>query len=220
MIGSSEKIFKFLEKWKYVFIITGLIALTVIILTAINGYLDNKEDELRGYYEGKLAEATAEAVILTDEIAHKTKYIEQLEAENIILIETRVVDERRLLVLLAQVEELQAEEPIQPELENEPLVVNLRLQIERMSLVIERQEKIIQGNDEIIFNLNQTYRSQLIISEDYKKLYENEQELHALAMTRLDVAQSRIRGLRFGSTIKNGIIVAVIGAGAYLLLRD
>jgi len=213
-----EKTLEFLVKWKYAFVVAGLIVLTVIVLGAINNYLGNKEDELRGYYEGKLAEATAEKAILTEEIAHKTAYIAQIDAENEILLETRVHDERRLLVLLAQVEELQAEEPIQPELEIEPLVVNLRLQIERMTLVIERQEKIIIGNDEMIFNLTQKYSAQLIISEDYKKLYENESELHSLAVKRLTVSENRIKGLRFGSKIKTGIMVAVIGAGAYLLI--
>ena len=212
------KILEFLIKFKTVFVVAGLIILTAIIIGALDNYYDTKSDELRGYYEGKLAEHTVEAAILTEEIAHKTRYIGQLEAENILLIETRIRDERKANLLLAEVERLQATEPAQPELEREPLLLNLREQIHKLTLAVNSQEQIIQGNDKIIFNLKQTYSSQLIISGNYLSLYESEKELHSLALTRLAVTESRIRGLRFGSKFKTGVIILGVGAIAYLLL--
>ena len=145
------KILEFLIKFKVVFIVAGLIILTVIIVGALGNYYDTKSDELRGYYEGKLDEAKVEALILTEEIAHKTEYIAQLETENILLIETRIKDERRANLLLAEVERLQAIEPSQPELEDEPLVINLREQVYNLTLAVDAKEQIIQGNDKIIF---------------------------------------------------------------------
>jgi len=212
------KILEFLIKFKVVFIVAGLIILTVIIVGALGNYYDTKSDELRGYYEGKLDEAKVEALILTEEIAHKTEYIAQLETENILLIETRIKDERRANLLLAEVERLQAIEPSQPKLEDEPLVINLREQVYNLTLAVDAKEQIIQGNDKIIFNLTEKYNAQLVISYDYKKLYETEKELHALAIDRLKVADSRIRGLRFGSKLKTVGIIAGLGAIGYLLL--
>jgi hypothetical protein len=119
----------------------------------------------------------------------------------------------------AEIERLRAEEPIQPELEVEPLVINLREQIARMSLVIQNQEQIIQGNDKIIFNLVHKYEAQVLISDDYKTMFESQLELHALAIDRLRIAENRIRGLRFGSTIKTVGVLAGVGTIAYLLLR-
>ena len=115
-------------------------------------------------------------------------------------------------------ERLQAIEPSQPKLEDEPLVINLREQVYNLTLAVDAKEQIIQGNDKIIFNLTEKYNAQLVISYDYKKLYETEKELHALAIDRLKVADSRIRGLRFGSKLKTVGIIAGLGAIGYLLL--
>ena len=133
------------------------------------------------------------------------------------LIVTRINQERRILQLSSQREELKESEPVQPELESEPLVINLRAQIEKMSLIIYEQEQIIQGNDKIIFSLKEQYSAQLKITEDYKQLYENEKRLHSLAVKRLSVTEDRVRGLRFGHQLKNAGLVIVVGTLIYVI---
>ena len=201
-------------------IIVGIAVVLFLTLTVIKscGIVD-KYSELTGQYNALKALYDKDTAILTEEIAHKNECIAQIDAENEILLETRIHQEQQVALLNAQLERLIYVEPDQPELESEPLVINLRAQIAKMSLVVNEQANIINNNDEIIFNLTQKYKSQLIISTDYKKLLDNEVELHILAVERIDILENRIRGLRFGSTVKTVGVLAGVGAVAYLLLR-
>ena len=205
---------------KRLLLFAGIILAVILVLTVIRSCtITDKYSVLVGEYNALKARYDIDTKVLTEEIGHQNEIIEAAQREIELLLETRVENERRLSVYKAQLEELVYEEPVQPELEHEPLVVNLRQQIAKMSLVISEQEQIIRGNDKIIFNLTEKYKAQLVISEDYKRLYENEVQLHSLAMERVKLLESRVRGLRFGTQLKNGVIVAAIGIGAYLLLR-
>jgi hypothetical protein len=201
----------------YVFVV--LVGLLLLGFRACDSHYKQRAAELKGQYELLLTTADKEKADLTEHIAQMTDAIEMAQREIVLLIETRVEQERVVAVQSAEIERLRAEEPIQPELEVEPLVINLRGQIARMSLVIQNQEQIIQGNDKIIFNLVHKYEAQVLISDDYKTMFESQLELHALAIDRLRIAENRIRGLRFGSTIKTVGVLAGVGTIAYLLLR-
>jgi len=212
-----------MEKYKkYIpYVLVVLVGLLLLWgFRACDNHYKQQAAELKGQYELLLTTADKEKADLTEHIAQMTDAIEMAQREIVLLIETRVGQECVVAVQSAEIERLRAEEPVQPELEAEPLVINLREQIARMSLVIQNQEQIIQGNDKIIFNLVQKYESQVLISADYKKMFDSQLELHALAIDRLRIAENRIRGLRFGSTIKTVGVLAGVGTIAYLLLRE
>ena len=208
-------ILKEISKWRWVIIALAVLTVAVLVNRACTS--DSKAEYWKGQYESLRELTDVEKDILLADIGHKNKVIEDAQKEIELLIITRVDQERRILLLSAQREDLVTEEPEQPELESEPLVVNLRAQIERMSLIIREQELVIHGNDKIIFSLKEQYSAQLKITEDYQKLYENEKRLHSLAVKRLSVTENRVRGLRFGHQLKNAGLVIVVGTLIYVI---
>ena len=209
------KFMDYVKKFRWV-ILAGIMLIGIFMLTRACGG-DSEGEYWKGQYDALKEKADITRDILLADISDQREYIEKLEETNILLIETRIRQERRISVLEFERQDLVTSEPSQPELESEPLVVNLRAQIKKMSLIIYEQEQIIQGNDKIIFNLKKQYSAQLTISEDYQKLYENEQRLHSLAVKRLSVSENRIRGLRFGHSLKNAGFVIVIGTLIYVI---
>ena len=208
-------IIKEVGKWRWV--ILALVLLTVAILVNRACTSDADSQYWKGQYDSLKEITDIESDILLADIDKLHGVIEDAQKAIELLTITRVEQERRINLLEFERQDLVESEPSQPELESEPLVINLRAQIAKMSLVIYEQEQIIRGNDEIIFNLVEKYEAQLIISEDYKKLYENEQRLHFLAVKRLSVTENRVRGLRFGHSLKNAGFVIVIGTLIYVI---
>jgi len=208
-------IIKEVGKWRWV--ILALVLLTVAILVNRACTSDAESQYWKGMYDSEKELSDIKSDILLADIDKLNGVIESAQKAIELLTITRVEQERRINLLEFERQDLVESEPSQPELESEPLVINLRAQIAKMSLVIYEQEQIIRGNDEIIFNLVEKYEAQLIISEDYKKLYENEQRLHFLAVKRLSVTENRVRGLRFGHSLKNAGFVIVIGTLIYVI---
>ena len=208
-------ILKEISKWRWVIIALAVLTVAVLVNRACTS--DSKAEYWKGQYDSLKEITDIESDILLSDIDKLNGVIEDAQKEIELLIITRVDQERRILLLTAQREDLVTEEPEQPELESEPLVVNLRAQIERMSLIIREQELVIHGNDKIIFSLKEQYSAQLKITEDYQKLYENEKRLHSLAIKRLSVTENRVRGLRFGHQLKNAGLVIVVGTLIYVI---
>jgi predicted nucleic acid-binding Zn-ribbon protein len=110
--------------------------LVIAVLAALSVYL--LDQYLKARAEGKAyrekAEATEQALAatlgrvsaLTSEIAQRDRRIEGLE-------EIIVQNVSTIRALQGQLEDAQAAEPEQPELESEPLVVNLRFQIKTLT---------------------------------------------------------------------------------------
>lgn len=211
------KILELIRKWAWLilaFCVVGLLALIYQSCT-----VDATAEYYKGKYAAEMELRAAENDIHSARIEELLIVIEARDTEIESLIETRIENERERIVLLARIERLQAEEPVQPELETEPLVINLRAQILELTLVVDTQEQIIQGSNKIIFNLTEKYNAQVGISDSYRAMYENEKELHRLAIDRLKIADRRIASLRFTGNAKNVLVVVAGGAIAYLLLK-
>ena len=211
------KILEIIRKWAWLilaFCVVGLLALIYQSCT-----VDATAEYYKGKYAAEMELRSAENDIHSARIEELLIVIEARDTEIESLIETRIENERERIVLLARIERLQAEEPVQPELETEPLVINLRAQILELTLVVDTQEQIIQGSNKIIFNLTEKYNAQVGISDSYRSMYENEQALHRLAIDRLKIADKKIASLRFTGNVKNTLVVVAGGAIAYLLLK-
>ena len=205
-----------IRKWAWVIITVAVIIIALLFYDSCRA--NTKSEYYKGKYEAEYTLREAENSAATERIEYLEGEIEGRDAEIHTLIETRIEHERNMSLLYAKYELLLHDEPEQPELESEPLVVNLRAQVRQLSLVIDSQELIIQGNDEIIFNLTQKYQAQLKISGEYKKMYDSEVALHVLAIKRLKVADKHISSLRFTGNVKNVLVIAG-GVMAYLLLK-
>ena len=211
------KILELIRKWAWLilaFCVVGLLALM---------YQSCTVDATAEYYKGKYA---AEMELRAAENDIHAKHIEELGIEKEVLDmeinqlkeENAAIDNDRR-VTKKKLADVLAEEPIQPELEEEPLVINLRQQVRLLTFVLEGAEKELENKDKIIFNLTEKYNAQVGISDSYRAMYENEKELHRLAIDRLKIADRRIASLRFTGNAKNVLVVVAGGAIAYLLLK-
>jgi len=211
------KILELIRKWAWLilaFCVVGLLALM---------YQSCTVDATAEYYKGKYA---AEMELRAAENDIHAKHIEELGIEKEVLDmeinqlkeENAAIDNDRR-VTKKKLADVLAEEPVQPELEEEPLVINLRQQVRLLTFVLEGAEKELENKDKIIFNLTEKYNAQVGISDSYRAMYENEKELHRLAIDRLKIADRRIASLRFTGNAKNVLVVVAGGAIAYLLLK-
>ena len=211
------KILEIIRKWAWLilaFCVVGLLALI---------YQSCTVDATAEYYKGKYA---AEMELRSAENDIHAKHIEELGIEkealdmeiNQLKEENAAIDNDRR-VTKKKLADVLAEEPVQPELEEEPLVINLRQQVRLLTFVLEGAEKELENKDKIIFNLTEKYNAQVGISDSYRAMYENEKELHRLAIDRLKIADRRIASLRFTGNAKNVLVVVAGGAIAYLLLK-
>lgn len=204
---------------RWVLVVLALVLLTASFLVIRSCTGDSTAQYWRGQYDSLKEVTDIEKDILLSDIDKLNDTIDLAQKEIEMLIVARVDQERQVMLLSAQREKLIIEEPIQPELESEPLIINLREQIKKMSLVIYEQEKIIQTNDKIIFNLTTKYQAQLKISNNYKSLYDGEKELHSLALKRLSVTEKQVKWLKFGGTLKNGVILGVVAYSIYSIVK-
>jgi len=99
---------------------------------------------------------------------------------------------------------------------NEDKIVNLRKQVEAWKDKFAIISTIVKDKDEIIFNLQEKYNTQLKISLNYKEMYERSQQLVLLADKRLKLADKKIRNARLGSTVKT---IALGAVGGYLIYK-
>ena len=211
------KILDLIRKWAWLIVAFCVVGFLALMYDSCNS--NSEVAFYKGKYEAEMELRSAENNINLVEIERLNNIIVVKDNEIESLIETRVGRERERRELLAQVERLQAREPVQPELESEPLVINLRAQVRQLTLTVDTQEQIIHGNDKIIFSMTQKYQAQLKISDHYKGMYENEKELHRLAILRLKISDKRIKSLRLTGNVKNALVVIAGGTIAYLFLK-
>lgn len=98
-------------------------------------------------------------------------------------------------------------------------VDNLETQVSIWKQKFTLSEGIIQDKDSVIFSLNEKYEAQVKISLEWKQMYDNEVTLHTLCKQRLDLANKRIGGLRFGGTIKTGLVLGLAAVVIYGLVQ-
>ena len=211
------KVLEQIRKWAWL----GLCVAGVIILALMYDSCgsDSKAEYYKGKYEAESELRLAENDIHAKNIAELGVIIEVREME-IHQLERRNEDiEEEKAEVSRKLSELQSQEPIQPELEEEPLVISLRQQVRLLTFVLDGAEKELANKDEIIFSLTEKYNAQVEISDGYKSMYENEQALHRLAIDRLKIVDKKIASLRFTGNVKNTLVVVAGGAIAYLLLK-
>ena len=74
--------------------------------------------------------------------------------------------------------------------------------------------------DSVIFNLNEKYESQVVISLKYKDMYESIQPLVDIHTRQVKELENINRRLKLTSKLKTGIVVAMAGVVLYSFLKD
>ena len=202
---------------KYI-IAVGVILLVLLAFSWYKSCQESpKEAYWRGQYEVIKANVDKERVeslkvieSLEGDIAKSDKYILGLEQE----VKSNKVDIEEKSVEISKLET--AYETLENDTER---VDNLTQQIVHLKGKFTISEQVIAAKDKIIFSLTEKYESQLIISNKYKGLYENECEISRVLTMRLDICTKRTKGLKFGGTVKSGIALALAGIILYGMVK-
>ena len=204
---------------KYIKVI--YIVLFIVLAVVVYGLFKScgespKEAYWRGQYEVLKSNVDAERVAslnvidsLEGTIANKDKAIARL-AQEVNKSEARIRDKSKKLDVL---------EKAYDTLENDTeRVDNLTQQVAQWKEKFLLSESIIANKDNIIFSLTEKYKSQLIISDKYKLLYENECKVSRVLTMRLDICTKKSKSFKFGSTVKSGVVLTLAGIIIYGVL--
>ena len=172
----------------------------------------DKYKQMKLQYEEYRAIAKADNDIQRETIREANKIILDKTAEIRELENTVKQKDRQVRVLSNQLDELKDAEPSQPELENEPLVINLRLQIARLTEMFNLSQNVIAEKDKIILAWEVKYNALERVSEAWRNQYENEAKLRGLAEGLVANLEGQVRRANFKSKV---LTVAVVAVGAY-----
>lgn len=175
--------------------------------------LDSKYRNMKLQYEGyrAIAEADHELMmkriaLLSGEIVMRDKAIAGLE-------EIILVKNQRIAVVSAQLAELQNAEPVAPELEAHPLVINLRGQINNLTEMFTLSQNVVTTQRQEIEELGGKCIALESIGTEWKRAYERQLALRVQAEEVFKVCEQRLKMNRGLGTAKTVVIVA---AGAYI----
>lgn len=208
--------------WKYGVFALSLILLIVVWSKSCNTY--DKLSILKGKYEQQLAINEDLQKQKDRAIEEKQVEIEELkgmvDSANTVIarheegIETR---EARLRALRFKERKLTAEvetlETVKAQRDN------FKLQRDELERKFSLAQNIIAEKDGIIANLEQQYSLQVGISEDWKAKYLGEVELNKSMKDLLKFHESKIKGLKFRSSLKSVVAVAALAGATYFALK-
>lgn len=158
----------------------------------------------------RIAEQTRQIAALDDHIAILNGQIERGEA----LIEA---SDSQLADLETELVDLRAREESVASLRTE--VVNLESQLNIWKEKFTLAQGIIANKDGIIFSLSQKYDAQVVITDQYKKMYSDVQKLHDNLAAQLGITKRKLKSSKVISTIKTVGLGAVGGFLVYSLVK-
>jgi len=122
----------------------------------------------------------------------------------------------KVSTLAAELAALRDAEPAQPELETQPLVINLRAQIGNLTKLYGVSLDIITAKDGIIADWSAKFDAQVTISETWKSAYERERRLRLTAedLNKSLEHQGKVSRL-YGKLTTAGLAAA----GVYLIIN-
>ncbi len=199
-----------------------LIAACVVLafLLAFSWYKSCQESPKEAYWRGQfdILEQRIEA-----ERVESLKTIESLEGDiaekdKDILRLAQEIDKSEARIRVKSEEVKKLETAYDKLLTDTERIDNLTQQVVHWKEMFTISEQKCSRLNKIIFSLTEKYESQLKISNKYKLLYENECEISRVLTMRLDICTKRTKGLKFGGTVKSGIVLTLAGIIIYGLV--
>lgn len=196
----------------------------VVALVAILAFLafrscgpSDKYIALKATYDQAVKDASAQYAKLLEVNSLQEKVIAAKDAaiaEKDALVAQYV---GKVSTLTAELRALQNAEPVQPELETQPLVINLRAQIGNLTKLYSISVSIIDAKDGIIADWSAKFDAQVTISETWKRAYDNEHRLRLMAEGLNKSLEHQAKTSRlFGKLATAGLA----GAGVYILISS
>jgi len=202
-----------------------IITLVVIAALVVSAFFALRSCGIDARYKKMKADYEF-SVRLSDEAnAVSRRIIADLEAENAGKDEkiAQYVEEvstisAKLTVVSARVEELQANEPVQPELESEPLVINLRGQISSLTEMLSLSQEALTTQTLISDTLRGKVTNLEAMVDEWAGMYEREHLLRVQSEGLFKEADRKIRGYRLRGKVATVLTVAgAIVIGSQLL---
>jgi len=177
---------------------------------------DTNYDVLKGQYNLLQTETNALIKVSQKEITEYQNTIAERDTRIKEISATVAVKNKKIQDLHIATQNLEDTLDFDTQISNEDKIVNLQKQVEAWKDKFAIISTIVKDKDEIIFNLQEKYNTQLKISLNYKEMYERSQQLVLLADKRLKLADKKIRNARLGSTVKT---IALGAVGGYLIYK-
>lgn len=200
-------------KW----IVVALVAALAFFAVRSCGGPDEKYWVKKALYDQFVKDAAARhvtdlATIVTQEgtIAEKDAAIAEKDAKIAQYV-------GKVSTLSAELVALQNAEPVQPELETQPLVINLRAQIGNLTNLYSISIDIITTKDAIIADWSAKFDAQVVISDTWKQAYETE---HRLRLLSEDLNKSLEHQGKVSRLYGKVSMAALAGAGVYILVTS
>lgn len=199
-------------------VIVGLCLAALFLLSRSCG-LSSAYKDMRNEYN-ELKNITAADKKMSDaRISELTNAIGQ--ADEVIGQKERVIAEKSVLIsrLSNQLDELIANEPVQPELENEPLVINLRGQINKLSNMYGLSQQVIALQSEEIDVLKGKCIALGAIGNEWKGQYEREHQLRLASEGLVTSLEKRVKSQGLMGKVKTVALGVTAGYLAYTLTK-
>jgi len=172
-------------------------------------YWRGQFDILEQRIENERVESLKIIESLEGDITKKDKDIVRLR-EDVKTIETKIIEKSK------EVNKLKV---TYRDLKNDTeRIDNLTQQVVHWKEMFTISEQKCSRLGDIIFSLTEKYNTQLEITQKYITLYNNECKISRVLTMRLDICTKRAKGFKFGSTIKNGIVLTLAGIIVYSLV--
>ena len=206
-------------KQHYKTIIAIVCAVAAIVFFFRSCRSDSMYRAMKQQYEGYRAIAEADHKMSMDRIEELTKEIGDRDKEIGQLERTILQKSATIRELSTRLDELQNAEPSQPELEKEPLVINLRAQIAKLTEMFALSQGVVEEQRKVIVEWEGKFVAQEKISAEWKQAYERE---HALRLSCEGLNKQLEKSYRI-SLLKGKVVtvaaVAIGGGLIYSLLK-
>jgi len=176
-------------------ILTAIVVIALVVFgvsTLRSCKLDKKYRDLKAAYETDRNIAEADKELSVAHIEELNNAIGQMTNEVVRLSEEVLSKRKRISELSNQLDELISNEPVQPELESQPLVISLRKQVSKLTEMYSLSQETITLQTEEIAVLGGKFDAQVLISSEWQSMYDKEHALRVNCEGLLKVSERRV----------------------------
>ena len=200
-------------------ILTAIVVIALVLFgvsTLRSCKLDKKYRDLKAAYETERKIAEADKALSVAHIEELNNAIGQMTNEVVRLSEEVLSKRKRISELSIQLDELISSEPVQPELESQPLVISLRKQVSKLTEMYSIAEQTITLQTASAAILGGKFDAQVLISAEWKGMYDKERALRVNCEGLLKVCERRVSSpWKTARTVAYGVAAGFV-AGALI----
>jgi len=199
--------------------LTAIVVIALVLFgvsTLRSCKLDKKYRGLKAAYETDKKITEADKALSVAHIEELNNAIGQMTSEVVRLSEEVLSKRKRISELSIQLDELISNEPVQPELESQPLVISLRKQVSKLTEMYSLSQETVTLQTEEIAVLGGKFDAQVLISAEWKSMYDKERALRVNCEGLLKVCERRVSSpWKTARTVAYGVAAGFV-AGALI----